>query len=131
MFNPWLWLGAVIFVLVACAGSYSAGSRHATNAAKADYAKQLEQSVKQQRENAVIDMQAAVEAENQRQQTRIEYRDRIVKVGEIIHENPSACTINDAVRVHLNDAITAANTKTAAKPATVPAVAKDTDKQGR
>lgn len=128
MLNPWLWLGGLVLLITVAVGGYAKGHKDASNAAKAAYSKQLEATIAQAKENAVLDMQAAVEAETQRQQVRIEYRDRIVKIGESINANPSDCRIPDDRLGMLNAAIDAANTKTTTKPAKVPAATADTVK---
>lgn len=109
MFNPWLWLGAIIFTALVATGSYSAGSRHATNAAKAAYAEQLVKEKAEAHAQGVEDMQLEAEQQNQRTITKIEYRDRIFKAQESINANPLDCSLPaDRIRL-LNDAIESAN----------------------
>lgn len=123
MFNPYLLLGALIFLLVACAGSYFKGYKNAENAAAAKHAVALEEQIKQSREAAAIDTKAAVAAEAKRQKSRVEFKDRVVTVKEYINAKPipAECVIPDnAVRL-LNDIIRNANDPTAAaKPVPVP-----------
>tara|TARA_R110000868_G_scaffold145954_2_gene366497 strand:+ start:269 stop:529 length:261 start_codon:yes stop_codon:yes gene_type:complete len=79
--------------------------------------------IEQHRENTVIDMLAAVEAESKRQEVRIEYRTRIETIERIVREKPSACRVNDDAYRLLLGAIESANTASAAKPNPVPAAA--------
>lgn len=120
MFNPWIWLGAVIFAALIAAGSYSAGSRHATNAAKAAYAEQLVKEKAEAHAQGVEDMQLEAEQQNQRTITKVEYRDRIVKVQGEINANPSNCILRPAVRLSINDAIKSANSKISADSGKLP-----------
>lgn len=114
MFNPYVLLAVGVVWLASCGSAYVYGHRNASNAAKAAQGEALAAAVKQHNENAVIDMQAAVEAEAKRQAVRVEYRDRVSTVERIVREKPTDCRVSDdALRV-LNDAINAANTPRAA-----------------
>jgi hypothetical protein len=100
--------------------------RIAENAAKAKYSEQLAATIAQARENAVIDMQAAVEAETTRRQARIEFRDRVVTVERTINAKPlpSSCRISDESVSLFNSIIRDANNPApAAKPPAVPPAA--------
>ncbi len=121
--NPWFWLGALLIVLAAGATGYFKGHRDAQNAAQAAHAVALEATIKESRENAVIDMQAAVEAETSRQATRVEFKDRIVTVERLVNATsiPAECKLSDATVGVFNDAINAVNSKANAKHEPVPA----------
>lgn len=126
--SPTLWLAALLFLAVSCAGSYFIGVRHEHNAMLAAQVKELAAERVQAHENAVVDMQAAVDAEAARQTTRVEYRNRNVEVERIIHAKPSECTIPDELVRVLNAGIDAANGSAAAKPGAVPPAATPRDK---
>jgi len=122
MLNPYVILGLVLFWGASCVGSYLKGSEVAQNEAKARFSEQLEATIAQAREDSVIDMMAATEAEAKRHKSRIVYRDRIVKVKESINEIPVACVIPDGAVGMFNDAIRNANDSTpSAKPVPLPA----------
>lgn len=114
--NPWVLLAVGIVWAASCGSAYVYGHRNATNAARAAHGDALDAAIKQHNENAVIDMQAAVEAETERQQVRVEYRDRVSTVERIVREKPTGCYASDAALGVLNDAINAANTPRAADP---------------
>ncbi len=122
MLNPWILLGFVVWTAIVSGSSYYKGSTNAQNAAAAAHAVALEATIKQSRENAVIDMQAAVEAETGRQQTRVEFKDRIVTVERLVNATsiPAECNLSDATVGVFNDAINAVNSKTATKHEPVP-----------
>ena len=121
MFNPYVLLAIAVLWAASCGSAYIYGHKNATNAAKAAQADATAKLIQQNNENRVIDMQAAVEAETQRQSVRIEYRDRVQTVERIIREKPSDCRVSDDVLGVLNSAIDAANNAKPAKPVTVPA----------
>ena len=123
LFNPYVLLAVGVVWLASVGTAYLTGNRHATNAAKAAQATATAKMIEQHRENTVIDMQAAVEAESKRQAVRIEYRDRINTVERIVREKPSSCRVSDDVFRLLGESIDSANTASAAKPVTVPAAA--------
>ena len=126
MFNPYVLLGALVFLIAACGSSYLMGSRHATNAARAAHAVALEDSIKQARQTAIEDMQIEIEAEDKRQKARVEFRDKIVTVERLIREKPSPaeCVIPDGAVGVLRDAINRANgAAPAAEPKPVPPAA--------
>ena len=109
MLNPYVILGLVLFWGASCVGSYLKGSEVAQNEAKARFSEQLEATIAQAREDSVIDMMAATEAEAARHKSRIVYRDRVVKVKEAINEIPTVCAIPDAAVRLLNESIRDAN----------------------
>jgi hypothetical protein len=125
MLNPYVILGLVLFWGASCVGSYLKGSEVAQNEAKARFSEQLEATIAQAREDSVIDMMAATEAEAKRHKSRIVYRDRIVKVKESINEIPTSCAIPDAAVRLLNESIRDAN-HSAPTPKSVPLPANPT-----
>lgn len=123
MLNPYLLIVVGIVWVATFALGYVKGSAHAENKAKAKYSEQLSATIAQARENAVIDMQAAVEAETTRQQARIEFRDRVVTVEKLINAKPlpASCRISDdSVRLFNSIIRDANNPAPVAKPPTVP-----------
>lgn len=108
--NPWVLLGATVLWAASCAYSYISGSKHAADAAKAAYAVSLQAKIAAAHAQGVADVQAEAKESDERQKTRIEYRDRIQKVTEVIHADPTGCPLPDGYRVRLNGAIDAANT---------------------
>jgi len=129
--NPWVLLAVGVLWLASCGSSYVWGHRAASNASKAAQATATAKLIQQHNENAVVDMQAAVEAEGQRQQTRIEYRDRETTIERIVRENPNDCRIADPAYRVLLDSINAANSKASAKREPVPAPAAAGIPEGR
>ena len=125
IFNPWVWLGGLIFLVVMCAGSYFKGYSNAENAAGAAHATALEQTIKQANENAVIDMMAATEAEAERHKNRVEFKDRVVTVERLINANPkpAECNIPDDAVELLNDITRSVNKQIGTKPDAVPSPA--------
>ena len=123
--NPYLIIGALLAVIGSAAIGYSQGAKHATAAAKAAHADAMDRALTQARENAVIDMQAAAEAAEARQQVRVQFVDRIKTVQQVIREHapPADCRLPDPAIGLLNDAIGAANAAASAKPQPVPAAA--------
>lgn len=107
--NPYVLLAIGMLWAASCGSAYVYGHRNATNAAKAAHSEALDAAVKQHNENAVIDMQAAVEAETKRQQVRVEYRDRVNTVERLVREEPNDCRVSDAALGVLNQAVDAAN----------------------
>ncbi len=122
--NPWFWLGLVVWTAIVGGGGYLKGSKHAQDEARAAHATALEQTIKESRENAVIDMQAAVEAEQARQKDRVVFRDRVQTVERIVRENPTSCTLPAGIRLSINESIDAINSKTVAEYGKLPAAAK-------
>ena len=59
MFNPWVILGVVLFWIASVGGAYLKGGKAAEDHARAQYATEMEATIKQNNENAVVDMQAA------------------------------------------------------------------------
>jgi len=110
--NPYVLLSVGILWAASCGSSYLYGHRNASNAAKAAQGEALAAAVKQHNENAVIDMQAAVEAETKRQAVRIEYRDRVNTVERIVRETPSGCSVSAGALGVLNQAVDEANVVT-------------------
>lgn len=90
------------------------GSKHAQDAAGEAHARELAATIAQWRENALVDAQAAFEHGLEQQETRIQFRDRIVTINEAINANPTACTLPTGYRLRINEAI---DSITAAKPA--------------
>ena len=112
MINPYLIVGLIVFWLASCAGVYFKAIDIERDACKARQVEAIEATLKQAREDSVIDMMAATEAEAARHKSRIVYRDRIVKVKESINEIPTSCAIPAAAVGMFNDAIRNANDST-------------------
>ena len=115
IFNPWIWLGGLVFLLVMCAGSYFKGYSDAENKLRAAHATALEQTIKQANENAQIDAQALIDHERSRREVRTVFVDKVKTVERLIYENPSDCRISDERFGLLNAAIDAANKSAASK----------------
>lgn len=115
--SPYFWLALLVWTAIVGASSYYKGHTNAENAARAAHATALEETIKQSREDAVIDMTAAVEAEQERQKTRVEFKDRIVTVERLVNANkfPDECKLSEPTVQLFNDAINAVNSKTATK----------------
>jgi hypothetical protein len=113
VFNPYVLLGALIFLAVACAGSYLKGYKNAENAAKAAYADSLSDAIANARETARIDTEAAVKLAEARQKVRVEFKERVVTVEKLINANPSPreCRIPDAAVGLINELINGANSE--------------------
>jgi len=124
--NPWVWVGLLLWTALAAGSGYWKGHKSAQDAAGAAHARELAAAIKEGQDNALIDAEAAFEAAESRQKTKVEYKDRIVTVEKVLNANPQKpeCAIpDDSVRL-LNDAIRAANHSTpAAERAIVPAPA--------
>lgn len=105
--------GIVGLLLIASAGmgGYQHGRKTATNEAKAAQLEAVNKAIAQARQTAIEDMQLEIEAEQKRQKTRIEYRDRIVTVKEYLNAKPipAECRIPDNALSVFRDAINAAN----------------------
>lgn len=123
--NPWFWAGLLLWSALAAATGYWKGHKSAQDAAGKRHAQELASTIKDWQERALIDAQAAFEAAESRQKTKLEYRDRIVTVEKVLNaklQNPDCALPDDAVRL-LNDAIGSANhTKAVTINAALPAV---------
>lgn len=86
---PWILLGLLIFWLASVSGAYYKGHTAAQEAARAQYATQLEQSIAEHNENAVIDAQAAREAGERSAKARTRTVTITNEVERVIHEKPA------------------------------------------
>ena len=109
--NPYILLGLAVFWAVSVGGAYFKGSQHAQDAARAQYATDLESAIAESRENAVIDMQAAREAGERDARARTRTVTVTNEVERVIHAQPApaVCRLNpDAFRL-LGAAVEIAN----------------------
>lgn len=131
--NPYFWLGLLLWTALAGATGYWKGSKHAQEAAGAAHAKELTATIKQWKDNALVDAQAAFEAAQSQQQTRVQFRDRVQTVERIVHAKPSHCSTSDDAYNGVLGAIRAANATLtpAAKHEPVPAATGTSKPEGR
>tara|TARA_R110000868_G_scaffold3596_1_gene22677 strand:- start:572 stop:955 length:384 start_codon:yes stop_codon:yes gene_type:complete len=121
MLNPWLILGIILLIAGAGATGYLKGSKHAQDAARAAHATALESAIKDANERAVIDAQALIDHERERQQVRTVYVDKIRTITETITNAPTNCTVPPDYRVRLNAIIDTANSAPATEHGKLPA----------
>lgn len=121
--NPWFLVGLLAWSALAAGTGYWKGHKSAQDAAGAAHARELDATIAQWRENALVDAQAAFEHGLKQQETRIQFRDRVQTVERIVREKPTDCRTSDDAYDGLLDAIRAANATItpAAKHGTVPA----------
>lgn len=116
MLNPYVLLGLLVFWLASVTGAYFKGHTAAENAARAQYATELEATIAEHNKNAVIDMQAAAEVAAKESAARTRQamlRNQTVKV---IHEKPSpaVCDLDDGRMQLVAQSVAAANNEDAA-----------------
>ena len=92
MLNPYVILGIVLFWGFSMAGAYLKGSQVAQDAARAQYAESLEQTIAQHNKNAVIDMQAAAKVAADEATARTRTAMLRSRTNEVIRANPSPVT---------------------------------------
>ena len=111
LFNPWVLLTLGIALAGSNFYSYSLGGDHKENEAKAAYSKQLESSIKEANENALIDMQAAREVGEREGRARARTVVIEGKAQVVFRDNPQprVCDWTTPAFGVLNDAIQAAN----------------------
>lgn len=110
----------IIAIALAISG-FIAGAKYMGYKCKAEKLDAVSKMQKDAHAQGVEDMQLEQDAQNQRTITKIEYRDREVKIHDAINQNPSACVIAHVVRLQLDDAIRAANSKISADTGKLPA----------
>ena len=95
--NPWLLLGLLVFWLASVSGAYYKGSQHAQDAARAQYATDLEASIQKANETAKADIEAARAAGQKEAKARLRTVTVTNTVERILHEKPSPaiCRVND------------------------------------
>ena len=111
MLNPYVLLAVGIVWLGSVGTAYVTGSRHATKSAKAAAADVLSRSIAAAHAQGVEDMQLEAKSEEKRQAVRIEYRDKIVTVKELINAAPTNCDVPIGYRVRVNELIDTANSQ--------------------
>lgn len=131
MFNPYVLLAVGIVWLASCGSAYVYGHRNAANAAKAAQGEALVKAVADARVQAIEDMQLEAQSEEKRQAVRIEYRDRIVTVKELINAAPTNCDVPIGYRVRVNELIDTANSQAVTVNGDLPATTKIKDGKSR
>lgn len=89
MANPWVLLGLVLFWAASMGGAYYKGHTAAQDAARAHYATELEATIKEHNENALIDAQAAREAGERDAKAKVRTVTITNTVEKVLHDTPS------------------------------------------
>jgi hypothetical protein len=110
LLNPWVILGIVLAIAGAGFQGYRMGSKSAQDAARAAHATALEAAIAAAKANALIDAQALIDHERDRQAVKTVFVDKVRTITETIHANPTTCTVPAGYRVSINELIAAANT---------------------
>ena len=120
--NPWLILAVVLAIGAAGVGGYFKGSTDAENRARARYSTELEATIAQHNENAVIDMQAAREAGEREAKARVKTVTITNEVERVIHDKPAApeCRLTADAFSLLRAAVQVANGTDTSPAITVP-----------
>lgn len=116
LLNPYAWLAVIAYSAVLVVTSYMYGGKHARDDAKAAHLEALNTVIELAEENRQLDAKEEEKNQQVRTITRVEFRDRIVKVEESINANPSDCVIPEPRRLLINDAIDQANKQISPKP---------------
>lgn len=111
MTNPYILLGLIVFWMVSVTGAYFKGVQHAEDKAKAEYSKQLEDTIQQHNADALVDMEAARAAGILDAKAKTRTVTITNEVERVIHDNPApaACRITDDTFRLLQSAIQVAN----------------------
>jgi hypothetical protein len=109
--NPYILLGLLVFWLASVTGAWFKGSQHAQDAARAQYATDLEKAIAKHEEDAAIDMQAAREAGQAEAKARVKTVTVTNTVERILHEKPAPanCRVTDDTFKLLAAAVQIAN----------------------
>lgn len=130
--NPYALLAVGILWALSCWHSYESGATNQENADKAAYGESLKAKMAEAHAQAVEDMQNEAEAENERQEVRTVFRDRVLTVERAVRENPTECAVSDPVFNGVRDAIRLANDpEKSAKPGAMPAPTGTGEREGR
>ncbi len=123
MLNPYVMLGLVLFWIASVGAAYYKGGVNKENEVKAEYSRQLESSIKEANDNALIDMQAAREVGERegRAKARTVYIKGQTQLVFKDNPQPALCNWDSKSFGLLNDAIQATNDLTGAASA-VPSV---------
>ena len=127
MFNAWLLLGLLVFWLTSVGGAYYKGRGAAQDEARAQYATQLEQTIAEHREDALIDMEAAREAGQREARARTRILTVTNEVEKVLYAKPAPpeCRLASDTFSLLRVAVQLANGSDPdpAKPVPIPAPA--------
>jgi len=122
MINPYILLGLLVFWLASVAGAYYKGAGAAQDAIRAEYATKLEETIAEHRENALIDMEAAMEAGRRDAKARTRTVTITNEVERVIHANPAPadCRVHPDTFRLLQSAVANANGASPDTPGAMP-----------
>lgn len=113
--NPYLILGLLVAWLASVGGAYLKGHSVAEDAMRAKYATDLENTIRQHNENAIIDMQAAAKVAADEAAARTRQAMIRSQTNEVIRTSPQpvGCSLDSERMRLLNAAVAQANGDTA------------------
>jgi len=111
LLNPYLIIGLIVFWLASVGGAYFKGHTAAQDAARAQYATELEATIKQHNANTLIDMQAAADVAAKEAAARTRTAMLRNQTTKVIYEKPMpvSCNYDDGRMQLVAAAVAAAN----------------------
>ena len=111
MLNPWMLIGLAVFWLASVTAAFFKGESVMEDRVRAQHATELERTIKQHNENAVIDMAAAAEAaaRDATARTRAQMLRNQANAAIQIRPMPVVCSLNSERMRLLTASVEAAN----------------------